>query len=128
MVEELPTNDQWRSLYEAAVGVKELSPWEWMTEADIFGVQDAETGELGFVSVTGLLGEHYATSLYLGSEGLYAFWNLQDVGPSVGPSSASEALLEIPQLQASFEDRNELDARDREVIKELGFKFRGRKA
>jgi hypothetical protein len=128
MVEDLPTNRQWRRLYEAAVGVKELSPWEWMTEADVFGVQDPETGELGFVSVMGLLGEHYAISLYLGAEGLYAFWNLQDVGPSVGPSSASEALLEIPQLQASFEDRNELDARDREVIKELGFKFRGRKA
>ncbi len=127
MVEDLPTNGQWRRLHEAAVGVKELSPWEWMTEADVFGVQDPETGELGFVSVMGLLGEHYAMSLYLGAEGLYAFWNLQNLGPSVGPSSASEALLEIPQLQVSFEDRNELDARDRKVIKELGFKFRGRK-
>jgi hypothetical protein len=40
MVEDLPTNEQWRRLYEAAVGVKELSPWEWMTETDVFGVQD----------------------------------------------------------------------------------------
>jgi hypothetical protein len=74
-----------------------------MTEADVFSVQDPETGELGFVSVMGLLGEHYAISHYLGSEGLYAIWNLQDVGPSVRPSSASETLFEIPQLQASFE-------------------------
>lgn len=128
MADVPPTNEQWRRLYEAVVGVKELSPWEWMTEVDVFGVRDPETGELGFVSVMGSLGEHFGVSLYLGAEGLHAFWALQDAGASIGPESASEALLEIPQLQASFEDRNDLDARDRGVIKELGFKFRGRKA
>jgi hypothetical protein len=58
-VEHLPTNEQWRRLYEAAVGVKELAPWEWMTETDVFGVQDPETQEIGFVSVMGALGEHF---------------------------------------------------------------------
>ena len=61
---DLATNDQWRRLYEAAVLVKELSPWQWMTETDIFGVQDPETEEIGFVSVLGLLGEHFGVSLY----------------------------------------------------------------
>src|SRR5215216_6837141 len=64
MVEDLPTNEQWRRLYEAAVGVKELAPWEWMTETDVFGVQDPETEEIGFVNVMGMLGEHFGVSLY----------------------------------------------------------------
>ena len=34
-------------------------------------------------------------------------------------------VLEIPQLQASFEDRGHLQKEDRDVIKKLGLKFRG---
>ena len=123
MVEELPTNEQWRRLYETAALVKELSPWKWMTETDVFGVQDPNTEEIGFVSVMGLLGEHYGVSLYPNPRALYDFWALEEAGPEINP----DALLEIPQLQTSFEDRGELDNRDRKVIKELGFKFRGRK-
>ena len=119
-----PDIREWRRLYEATIRVKEISPWEWMTEADDFGVQNPETGELGFVSVMGMLGEHYAVSLYLGSGGIHGFLNLQEMGPFADP----EALIQVPQLQASFEDREELDKRDREVIKELGLKFRGRSA
>lgn len=123
MVEELPTNEQWRKLYETAALIKELSPWKWMTETDVFGVQDPNTEEIGFVSVMGLLGEHYGVSLYPNPQALYDFWALEEAGPEINP----DALLEIPQLQASFEDRGELDNRDRKVIKELGFKFQGRK-
>jgi hypothetical protein len=125
MTEEMkPGIREWRGLYESAVRVKEISPWEWMTETDVFGVRSPETGELGFVSVMGLLGEHYAVSLYLGSEGIHGFLDLQEMGPFAAPG----ALIQIPQIQASFENREELDKRDREVIKELGLKFRGRNA
>lgn len=72
----------WRRLYESAVRIKELSPWEWMTETDVFGVRSSETGELGFVSVMGMLGEHYAVSLYLGSEGITVFWTSRRWAPS----------------------------------------------
>src|SRR5829696_5721591 len=125
MAEEMtPGIREWRRLYESAVRIKEMSPWEWMTETDVFGVRSPETGELGFVSVMGLLGEHYAVSLYLGSEGIHGFLDLQEMGPFADPGD----LIQVPQIQASFEDRVELDKRDREVIKELGLKFRGRNA
>lgn len=124
MAENVPTLDEWRRLYEAAIRVKEIAPWQWMTEADIFGVQDAETDKLGFVSVMGALGEHYSVAVYLGPEGLYGFWECEDAGPLDPP----EHLFEIPHLQASFEDRNTLHNKDRQMIKELGLKFRGRNA
>ena len=41
---------EWRRLYESAVRIKEISPWEWMTETDVFGVRSPESGELGTTS------------------------------------------------------------------------------
>ena len=119
--------DEWRGLYDAMNDIGELAPWEWMSEHDIFGVQNPETNEIGFVSVMGELGEHYAISLYRGAQGLYGFLSLFDI-PAGEPEVFSEFLLEIPQLQASFEDRNMLTSRDLKTIKELGLKYRGRKA
>jgi hypothetical protein len=124
MAESRPTFDEWRKLYQAAIRVKEITPWEWMTETDVFGVQNPETDEIGFVSVMGTLGEHLAVAVYLGDEGLYSFWGFQQIAVSAPP----EALLGLPHLQASFENRSELSQKDRDVIKELGLKFRGRQA
>lgn len=124
MAEPTPEPGEWSRLYQAAIRVKEMAPWNWMTESDLFGVENPETGELGFVSVMGTLGEHYAIAVYSGPEGLYGFWALYDAGPSAAP----EEVLEIAQLQASFEDRGVLTDKDRDLIKELGLKFRGRQA
>jgi hypothetical protein len=121
MKKNQPTIEEWRALHEAAIRIKETAPWEWMTETDIFGLQNPETDQFGFVSVMGMMGEHYAASVYLGSEGLYKFWDFEETGHLVAP----ERLLEIPQLQLSFDNRNELNERDRKLIKQLGFKFRG---
>jgi hypothetical protein len=93
--------------------VKELTPWQWMEEDDIFGIQIPGTKELGFVSVMGMLGEHFAIAVYQGAKGLGGFWNMHSLGPKLTP----EFVLQIPQLQASFEDR--------EVMKKLELKYRG---
>jgi len=124
MSENAPTREEWHRLYKTAIQVKQLAPWEWMTENKTFGVQNPETGALGFVSVMGTLGEHYAAALYLGGQALYRLWDLENSGPLADPRQ----LLEIPQLQASFEDRELLDERDRATIKDLALKFRGRQS
>jgi hypothetical protein len=121
MTDNSPTLEEHRRLFQAAIRVKELAPWEWMMEADLFGVQDPETDELGFVSVMGNRGEHFAIALYLGSEGLYGFWHMETGGLSVPP----ERVFEVPQLQAAFLDRDLLHKKDRDLIKQLGLKFRG---
>ncbi len=124
MTEKSPDLTEWQQLYDTWSRFKEIAPWEWMNETNIFGVQDPETGQLGFVSVMGTLGEHYAVALYLGQAGLHGFWTMQQAGPTMSP----ELLLEVPQLQASFEDREILQKRDRDLIKQLGLKFRGQQA
>ncbi len=119
-----PSPEETGQLYEVAGRVKELAPWTWMDEADIFGVQNPETGEIGFVSIMGMAGEHFAVALYQGAAALYDFWELESGDALVNPMG----LLDIPQLQASFEDRDMLAKQDRDVIKKLGLKFRGANA
>lgn len=116
-----PTFEELKRLYELAAELKALAPWRWMEEDDLFGVQDPETGELGFVSIMGQLGEHTALAVYVGAKGLYGFLDLEEDELEIDPF----ALLEIPQLQVSFEDRDVLEKRDRDDIKRLGLKFRG---
>ena len=119
-----PTLEEWGRLYQAAMAIKELAPWEWMDETDIFGLENSETGELGFVSVMGALGEHLAVALYYGSEGLYGFQQVC----ATGDYGAPEDILDVRQVQASFEDRELVEKADRQVIKSLGLHFRGPKA
>lgn len=116
-----PSVTQWKHLYDLSEKLYELAPWRWMEEIDVFGVENPETKEIGFVSVMGTLGEHSAVGVYLGADALYKFWGLQD--EDVDPVGLD--LLEIPQIQVSFEDRGELEKEDRDIIKKLGLRFRG---
>lgn len=124
MTEQEPTLEAWRALYQAAIAIKELEPWTFMEETEILGIEDPETGELGFISVMGALGEHLSIAVYRGARGLTDFWNMQNLGDDM----RVEDVMLTPQLQASFEDRNQLEKRDRDIIKKLGLTFRGRQA
>ncbi len=124
MKDQTPRREEWQRLYETAIKVKQLEPWTWMSETDMFAVQDLELGQLGFVSAMGGAGEHFGVSVYLGSDGLDGFMMLQEARGVVSP----EVLFMVPQLQVSFEDRELLTSADRAVIKSLGLKFRGRNA
>lgn len=69
--EVLPPNaPEYRELCGVANHIQQNAPWEYMQESNIFGVRDPETGELGFVSVMGALGEYKAVVVYRGVEGL----------------------------------------------------------
>lgn len=105
--------------------VKEMAPWDWMMEDEVFGVQNPESDEIGFISVMGAAGEHFAVALYPGANALYDFLHLHEAGvEGLAADIAPDRVLEIPQLQASFENRDQLDKEDREVIKKLNLKFR----
>jgi hypothetical protein len=119
-----PTLEEWKKLYDLMAQVKNLAPWNWMEESDIFGIQIPETGGLGFVSVMGMLGEHFAVAVYQGSKGLAGFWQMQSQGSKLSP----EFVLQVPQLQVSFEDRDLITKEDRAVMKQLGLIYRGANA
>ena len=109
-----------RQLYDLAIQVKRLAPWQWMEETDVFGLENPDTGELGFISVMGNIGEYEAVAVYLGAKGLYDFIDFQ-----ADEFALPHRLLELPHLQAAFSDREYLEKEDRDLIKQLGLKFRG---
>ncbi|HID87642.1 MAG TPA: hypothetical protein EYP55_09750 [Anaerolineae bacterium] len=125
MKETPPTKTDWQALYQAAIAFKEIEAWTWMYDSDVFGVQDPVTGEIGYCCVMGALGEVFALAVYLGTEGLESYLRVAS-GPPSSPFEALETALLQRCLVASFANREELSKEDRQVIKRLGLKFRGR--
>ena len=131
MTGNAPTREAWQELHGLIIRVKDMGPWTWMTENNVFGVQDPHTDEIGFVSVMGMRGEHYAIAVYRGAQGLYGFRDMYDADPShpsVSVEEALERLVGIPHLQGAWENREELDRLDRDLLRDLGLKCRGPKA
>ncbi|MGQ9630970.1 MAG: DUF7309 domain-containing protein [bacterium] len=124
-MEPSPSLDEWRDLYSSAVRFKEIRSWDWMLDSDVFGVQNPFGGEIGYCCVMGRLGQVFALVVYLGTEGLEVHSRIQS-----GERFKNEidALTSQKCLMASFEDREVLQKRDLQVMRELGLKFRGRNA
>ena len=66
-----------------------------MDEEDIFGIRHPDSGEMGFISVMGALGERTAVGVCLGTRALAEFLELQEAPPGV-LTEYPELLLEIP--------------------------------
>jgi len=120
-----PHAEAWKDLFEAAFRIKDMAPWEWMVETDLFGIRD--DGETRYVSVMGYLGEHLGISVYRGDAALSRFLELRDI-PEETIMEYPELLLQIPQLQLSFENREDVPEWDRRLIRTMGYRVRGGQA
>lgn len=118
-----PSVEEWHRLFLLLEEFKQLKSWEWLSDADIFAIQDPESGEIGYCSILGHGGEEFGLALYLGAEGLRALHLTQ--------SQLLADPMEIIHIQRSllisFCDRQELEKEDYELIKSLGLSFRGKK-
>ncbi|HXV82992.1 MAG TPA: hypothetical protein VEG60_24265, partial [Candidatus Binatia bacterium] len=112
----------WKNLYDAADAFRDIACWEWMSDSELFGVKNPESGEIGYCCVLGALGEVYGLVVYLGSAGLEQHRKMQS-----GKLHADSPDFAYSQscLTAWFGDRRDLDKTDLKVVKELGLKFRG---
>ncbi|MCL6446472.1 MAG: hypothetical protein K6T83_24000 [Alicyclobacillus sp.] len=119
-----PTLDEWRRLYEAAIAFRDLAPWNWMFEDQIFAVENPENGEVGYCSVMGAGGAFHALCVYRGEEGLLSYERMRRQSDD-GPID-TDLFLDQRSLVASFEGREDVDKRDRQVFQSLGLRFRGK--
>lgn len=114
-----PTLGEWQLLYEAAADFKQAACWDWMEETDVFGVQ-CPGGMIYYCSIMGGGDAHFGIAAYRGTEGLNTF--LESLDGAIG----SDFFYRQDCLMCSFEDRKMLAKEDRQVIKSLALKFRGR--
>lgn len=120
-----PAPDPRRDLYDAAAAFRNLAPWRWMSDEELFAVRDPGTGETLFCCVLGALGEVLGMVVYPGADGyrLYRRMRRGEYHPDHPDLS-----LHLRTLNVEFEDRAALEARDRKVLRELGLSFHGPRA
>lgn len=125
MDEVRPAIDEWKALYVAAVEFRKLAPWAWVSDAEIFGVQNHTTGEIGYCCIMGELGEFLGMAVYSGTDGLAGYLKLQN--GEIGTEDP-DALYIQNCLMTSFENKSFIEKEDMNIIKEAGLQFKGRKA
>jgi hypothetical protein len=121
----LPSMQEWSNLYQAAIEFKKIECWDWMEDSDLFGVQNPETGEIGYCCVLGGIGEFFGLAVYLGSKGLEGYLKIRsgEISPEDFDTMHSQDCL-----MASFDDRKFLKKPDLQIIKSLQLSFRGSNA
>lgn len=119
------TTVEWHALYAAAAKFREIEPWAWVNEEDIFGVRNPETGEIGYCCVMGELGEVLGMAVYLGTGGLKGYLAVHD--GAVAPDDG-DAMFIQDCLLVTYENKSALEKEDKALIKKLGIQAKGRRA
>lgn len=118
------TLDQWKALYEVTTRIKELKPWENFWDMDLIGVLKEDDDEPIFYSILGRGGNCYGIAVYEGFEGLNSFLMLT-MQQSMNLSS-EYAMYNQKNLTCYWGNREELTTKQRKIIKELGYTYRGK--
>lgn len=116
------TLEQWGGLYEVAIKLKDMKPWEALWDMDLITIIGKNEGEPCYCSVMGRVGECYGIGAYIGIKNISDFFIMAD-------SKDIPATQLIRYQNASlcnFGDRNELTKKELNIIKDLGLKFRGK--
>ncbi|MBQ7901949.1 MAG: hypothetical protein IJ365_08325 [Clostridia bacterium] len=112
--------ENWRKLYEIVNEIKEMKPWEYFWDMDIINLSDEDV----YISVLGRGGDTYGISVYEGEKGfdkfkLLAMQQQLNISPYM-------AMYMQDNLTCYWGDREELSKKQRDIIKELGYKYRGK--
>ena len=116
--------DDWKELYETATRIKELKPWEKFWDVDLIGVQNGKEEDTVFYSILGRNEYCYGIVVYEGYEGLNSFM-LQRANDQLNLSVENIMYLQ-KNLICYWGNREELNTEQRNIIKELGYHYRGK--
>jgi hypothetical protein len=121
---EQPANT-WKAFYEAAIAFRDLAPWEWMYDTDLFAVQDPDSEAVNYCCIMGNVGEVFALGLYLGHEGFSSYIKLLNMPGDF--SHADQVALSLNQLllKVDFVDKDELTDQDHKQMEASGINLSG---
>lgn len=118
-----PSTDQWRTLYDAAAELKALAPWEKLDNMNLIVITLPGEEEPYFCSLLGNGGQAYGVAVY---PGYVAFSQLMRLHYSASGPLPMLFLLDQRSINCHFGDREDIEKEDREPMKALGLRFRGR--
>ena len=118
------TLEEWRQLYEVATRLKELKPWELFWDMDLVRVKEEGDVHEAYASILGKGEGCYGIVMYEGLSGLNSFLMLaMQERLNLSPEFA---MLSQNALTCYWGNRDELKEKERKIIKELGYKYRGK--
>jgi tetratricopeptide (TPR) repeat protein len=120
-----PSREDWAALYQAAIAFRDLAPWRWASDLDVFAVENPSDGQMGCCTVMGGGGMEFGLALMVGDEGLAVYRRLE--AGELEPESF-ETVAMLRSLSVTFADRDYLGKPDLATIRSLKLRFRGRNA
>ncbi len=115
---------QWKELYETATRIKEMKPWEKFWDMDLIAVGADMPENTTFFSILGRGNECYGVAVYEGYEAFNSFLML--TMQERLNLSAEYAMFNQRNLTCYWGNREELTEKQRKIIKELGYRYRGK--
>jgi len=112
-----PTRTDWKELLNTALEFRDLEPWYWMGDEEVFGVENPETGEIGYCVVMGGREELFGLAVYRGYEGIN---NYNEILASNGRTK-EDAMLTTKAYIIEFGDKKNLEDYDRKTFKRIGY-------
>ena len=118
-----PSDEQWLDLHMAFREYCEAKPWEWLDDSNIVTIEHPGWNYKGHAAVLGSGGIEFGLGVYRGDEGLAGY-----LGSVTGAfdTESSEVLDITNAVSALLADRELLPKEDRDVIRSLGLRYRGR--
>lgn len=114
--------EEWRELYNVAIKLHKMRPWIKLSILDLIMIFLKGKEEPCLCSVMGQLGEMYGVSVYIGDEAITDFFQL--INNNDIPHN--QMIRYQNNTICYFGSREELVKEEREIIKKLGIKFRGK--
>lgn len=118
------TIEQWKDLYEVATRLKEMKPWEMFWDMDLIGIRNGDEEDTVFFSILGRGGDCYGITVYEGYDALNDFMMLTMQDALNLP--VDYVMFNQHNLTCYWGNREELSDKQRKIIKELSYKYRGK--
>lgn len=116
--------EEWKKLYDVATRIRELKPWEDFWDLDLICLREGEKEDAAFVSILGKGGEYYGIVVYEGYRDLNTFMMM--LNQEALNLSTEFVMGNQSSLACYWGNREELTEKEREIIKETGYKYRGK--
>lgn len=115
------TLEEWKELYEIAIKLKDMEPWEALWDMDLITIIE-EDKEPCICSIMGRGGECFGIGVYRGAKDIHDFFVMADSYDVPG----SQLIRYQNNIMCNFGSREELTNKERKIIKDLGLSFRGK--
>lgn len=118
-----PTEQQWLDLHAAFREYCEAAAWQWFDDTDIVVIRHPSSEETGYCVAMGSGGLEFGLAVYRGDEGLAGYLGIMSGAVEIG---SPESLDRTNALSAMLGDRDDLTKDERDTIRSLGLRYRGR--